>query len=394
MRTPQQNGVVERHNRTLVKAARTMLIFSKALMFLWTEAVATRCYTQNRSLIHTRHDKTPYELVHGKKPDLTSLHVFCALCYPTNDNEDLRKLKLTKHMALMHISTGPEPILMTPRQISSGLVPNPVPTAPYVPPTNKDLEILFQPMFNEYFDPLSVERPVPPALAVQVPIVSADTPSSTIIDQDAPSTTGPTFEDNPFTQANNDPFVNPFAPEPSSKESSLRDVNTAFKAMQEEIHEFDRLQVWELVPKLDYVMIIALKWIYKVKLDEYGQVLKNKARSSYARLSSEESSLWIMIKAGSTGVKYEMDSCDPVDTPMMDRSKLDEDPLGIPVDQTQFRSMAMPTKKHLEAIKRVFRYLRGTINMGLWYLKDTAMALTAYADNNKPKFTYPYFDLP
>ncbi|GJV14214.1 retrovirus-related pol polyprotein from transposon TNT 1-94 [Tanacetum coccineum] len=62
---------VERRNQTLVEAARTMLIFSKAPMFLWAEAVATACYTQNRSLIHTRHDKTPYELVHNKKPDLT-----------------------------------------------------------------------------------------------------------------------------------------------------------------------------------------------------------------------------------------------------------------------------------------------------------------------------------
>ncbi|GKD36206.1 retrovirus-related pol polyprotein from transposon TNT 1-94 [Tanacetum coccineum] len=92
-------------------------------------------------------------------------------------------------------------------------------------------------------------------------------------------------------------------------------------------------------------------------------------------------------------------------TPMVDRSKQDENPLGIPVDQTQFRGMvgslmyltasrpdivfvvcicaryqAKPTKKHLEAIKRVFRYLRGTINMGLWYPKDTAMTLISYAD--------------
>ncbi|GJT30810.1 retrovirus-related pol polyprotein from transposon TNT 1-94 [Tanacetum coccineum] len=91
-RTPQQNGVVERRNRTLVEAARTMLIFSKAPMFLWAEAVATACYTQNRSLIHTRHDKTPYELVHNKKPDLTFFRVFGALCYPTNDSENLGKL--------------------------------------------------------------------------------------------------------------------------------------------------------------------------------------------------------------------------------------------------------------------------------------------------------------
>ncbi|GJY87083.1 retrovirus-related pol polyprotein from transposon TNT 1-94 [Tanacetum coccineum] len=92
-RTPQQNGVVERRNRTLVEAARTMLIFSKAPMFLWAEAVATACYTQNHSLIHTRHDKTPYELVYNKKPDLTFFRVFGALCYPTNDSENLGKLQ-------------------------------------------------------------------------------------------------------------------------------------------------------------------------------------------------------------------------------------------------------------------------------------------------------------
>ncbi|GJV60100.1 retrovirus-related pol polyprotein from transposon TNT 1-94 [Tanacetum coccineum] len=72
-RTPQQNGVVERRNRTLVEAAWAMLIFLKASMFLWAETVATACYTQNKSLIHTRHNKTPYELVHDKKLDLKFL---------------------------------------------------------------------------------------------------------------------------------------------------------------------------------------------------------------------------------------------------------------------------------------------------------------------------------
>ncbi|GKC46367.1 retrovirus-related pol polyprotein from transposon TNT 1-94 [Tanacetum coccineum] len=246
-RTPQQNGVVERRNHTLVEAARTMLIFSKALMFLWEEAIATACYTQNRSLIHTRHNETSYELVHGKKPDLTFLRVFCAFCYPTNDSEDLGKLKAKADIGIFvgyaPNRKGPDPILMTPRQISSGLVPNPVPTAPYVPPTNKDMEILFQPMFDEYFEPTSVERPVPPAPAVQVPVVLAGTPCSTTIDQDAPSIShspsssevqapslhqgvaaGPTFEDNPYSQADNEPFVNVFAPEPSSEESSSGDI--------------------------------------------------------------------------------------------------------------------------------------------------------------------------
>ncbi|GJU87944.1 retrovirus-related pol polyprotein from transposon TNT 1-94 [Tanacetum coccineum] len=83
-------------------------------------------------------------------------------------------------------------------------------------------------------------------------------------------------------------------------------------------------------------------------------------------------------------IKYGMDTSDPINTPMVDRSKLDEDPLGIPVDQTRYQ--AKPTKKYLKAVKRVFQYLRGTINMGLWYSKDTAMVLTTYADADHAGF--------
>ncbi|GJY88541.1 retrovirus-related pol polyprotein from transposon TNT 1-94, partial [Tanacetum coccineum] len=217
-RTPQQNGVVERRNRTLVEAARTMLIFSKAPMFLWAEAVATACYTQNRSLIHTRHDKTPYELVHNKKPDLTFFRVFGALCYPTNDSENLGKLQptadigifvgyapnrkgyriynkrtrqimetihvtfdeLTEQMAPVQFSSGPAPILLTPGPISSGLVPNPAPAIPFAPPTNKELEMLFQPMFDEYFNPPGIRQN-------PIPVIPTGTSVSIAIDLDAPS---------------------------------------------------------------------------------------------------------------------------------------------------------------------------------------------------------------
>ncbi|GJZ20456.1 retrovirus-related pol polyprotein from transposon TNT 1-94 [Tanacetum coccineum] len=198
-------------------------------------------------------------------------------------------------------------------------------------------------MFDEYLEPPRVERPVSPALVVQVPVNSAGTPSSTTIDQDAhspshsPSSSAlqspslhqgvaaesPLMEDNPFAPINNDHFINVFALEPRSEASSSRDISSIespyvsqtlhhlrkwskdhpldnimaipldhrtknfksaitedcwFQAMQDEIHEFDQLQVWELVPQPDCVMIIALKWIYNVKLDEYGDVLKNKAQ--------------------------------------------------------------------------------------------------------------------
>ncbi|GJY61318.1 retrovirus-related pol polyprotein from transposon TNT 1-94 [Tanacetum coccineum] len=78
--------------------------------------------------------------------------------------------------------------------------------------------------------------------------------------------------------------------------------------------------------------------------------------------------------------KYGFEKCDAVDIPMVGQSKLDEDPNGTPIDPTRYRGMAKPTEKHLTAVKRVFRYLKGTINMGLWYPRDTGFNLTAFAD--------------
>ncbi|GJS63935.1 retrovirus-related pol polyprotein from transposon TNT 1-94 [Tanacetum coccineum] len=76
-----------------IKAARTMLIFAKTPEFLWAEAIATACFTQNRSIVHTRYNKTPYDLIRGRKPNIQYFYVFGSLCYPTNDRDDLGKMK-------------------------------------------------------------------------------------------------------------------------------------------------------------------------------------------------------------------------------------------------------------------------------------------------------------
>nr|GEX56981.1 integrase, catalytic region, zinc finger, CCHC-type, peptidase aspartic, catalytic [Tanacetum cinerariifolium] len=134
---------------------------SKNKSWLWhRQAVATACYTQNRSFIHTRHNKTPYELVHNKKPDLTFFKVFGALCYPTNDSEDLERLQPTADIGIF-ICTKQE--------------------------------------------------------SDTIPVNSAGTPSSTSIDQDAPS------PNNLVAPVENNPFINVFALEPISDASSSGD---------------------------------------------------------------------------------------------------------------------------------------------------------------------------
>nr|GEU34357.1 hypothetical protein [Tanacetum cinerariifolium] len=292
-RTSQQNSVVERRNRTLIEATRTMLIYAKAPLFVWAEAVATACYTQNRSIVRRRHRKTSYELLHDKKPDLSYLHVFGALCYPTNDSENLGKLQPKADIGIF-ISYAPR---------------------------KKAYRIYNRP---------SVDSPVPadeilvPVVEAQAPTESTSSPSSTTLDQDAPSTSNSQTSPQPQSQEiplcdeeesrdlkvahmNNDPYFGILIPETVFAESSSSDaiptivhpdaplsehisrwtkdhplqniigeISRAIEAMQEELNEFERLEVWELVPRPDKVMAITLKWIYKVKLDELGGI-KNKA---------------------------------------------------------------------------------------------------------------------
>nr|GEX28840.1 integrase, catalytic region, zinc finger, CCHC-type, peptidase aspartic, catalytic [Tanacetum cinerariifolium] len=402
-----KNGVVERRNHTPIEAPRTMLIYAQAWLFLWAEAVATACFTQNRSIIRHRHGKTPYELLHNKLPDLSFFYVFGALCYLTNDSENLGKLQPkadigifigyaptkkafriynrytrriveTIHvdfdelmaMASEQSSSGPALNKMTPATISSGLMQKSSSSTPYVPPLRNDWDLLFQLMFDELLNPpLSVDHQAAQVIALiaevipQVQDYSTGSPSLTTVDQDALSLSkshttteiqSPVIlqeveEDNldiEVAHIRNDPLLGVPIIEVTSAQSSLmvsphqivqpdhpiphhnskwtkdhpldniigqlsRPVSKrlqlheqalfcyydafltsvepkAYKealtqscwieAMQEELNEFERLEVWELVPRQNKVMVITLKWIYKVKLDELGGILKNKDR--------------------------------------------------------------------------------------------------------------------
>nr|GFC66482.1 retrovirus-related Pol polyprotein from transposon TNT 1-94 [Tanacetum cinerariifolium] len=91
-RTPEQNGVVERRNRTLVEAARTMLSAAKVPLFFWDEAIATACFTQNRSLVIPHYEKTPYHIINDRKLSVKFFHIFGSVCYIVRDGENLDKM--------------------------------------------------------------------------------------------------------------------------------------------------------------------------------------------------------------------------------------------------------------------------------------------------------------
>nr|GEY22695.1 hypothetical protein [Tanacetum cinerariifolium] len=359
-------------------------------------------------------------------------------------------------MASEHSSSGPALHEMTLATISSGLVPNPPPS-------------------------IYVDHPAPEVIALIAevvapkPVASTGLPSSTTINQDAPSssnsqTTPETQnlvisnnvkEDNhdlDIAHMNNDPFFgveespktptfrddplyeylheystsqgsssnmrqthNPFKSlgrwikdhpianvigDPSRSVSTKKQLQTDamwcffdaflttvelknFKqvmtepswidAMQEEIHEFKRLQVWELVSCPDKVFLIKLKWIYKVKTDEFGGVLKNKERlvaqgfrqnegidfeESFAPVARIEAiSIFIANTAHKNMTIFQMDvktvnpshvyklkkalygfkqapyACDSIDTPLVEKSKMDEDLQGKSVDATLYHGM-------------------------------------------------------
>nr|GEV94013.1 hypothetical protein [Tanacetum cinerariifolium] len=156
-------------------------------------------------------------------------------------------------------------------------------------------------------------------------------------------------------------------------------------AMQEEIHKFERLQVLELVPCLDKVMLIKLKWIYKVKTDEFSGVdptlFTRKAENELLLVHIYVDDIIFAFTntamcnefANMMTTKFKMSmmgQIDSVDTPMVEKGKLDEDLKGKLVDATLYRGMIGS-----------FMYLTSrTINTGLWYSKDTGLSLTAYAD--------------
>nr|GEZ64349.1 hypothetical protein [Tanacetum cinerariifolium] len=419
---------------------------------------------------------------------------------------------------------------MTPATSSSRLIPNIIPQQPFIPPKRDDWDTLFQPLFDEYFSPPTIVVSIVPVAAAPRAVEIVDSPVSTSIHQDAPSSNstsqgsssnvrpshtifeliGRWTKDHPITNVIDDLscpvstkkqlktdatwcYFDAFLTsiEPKNFKQAMTEPSW-IDAMQEEIHEFERLQVWELVPCPYKVMLIKLKWIYKVKTDEFGgnrgyPYLRSKcSQQGYDDLPNGRQNGFLKWRAQGRGAvdptlftwkvrndlllvqiyvddiifastsatlcnefakqmttkfkmsmmgayiihfrmtnfsnsqrhlpnqsqyaseiikKYGLLTSDSVDTPIVEKNKLNKDLHETPIDATLYSDMirslmyltssrpdliyvvylcaqyqVKPTEKHLNAVKQIFRYLKGIINMGLWYSKDTDMSLTAYSD--------------
>ncbi|GJT43744.1 hypothetical protein Tco_0952459 [Tanacetum coccineum] len=204
-------------------------------------------------------------------------------------------------------------------------------------------------MFDEYLEPTHVERPVSPAPAVLVSVTSAGTPSSTTIDQDAPS---PSHSPSPLALQ---------SPSFTSKHSLMARWMDEVDVSQQRV--------------LSDPGSSGTNCYHLNERKAFVQVLEASSSERGLQVSQNPEGIFINQSKFALEIlkKFKMDSCDPVDTPMVDRLKLDKDPLGIPVDQTRFCSM-------VGSLMYLIASRPNLVFAGLWYSKDTAMALTAYAD--------------
>ncbi|GKD40629.1 retrovirus-related pol polyprotein from transposon TNT 1-94, partial [Tanacetum coccineum] len=459
-RTPEQNGVVERRNRTLVEAARTMLSASKLPLFFWAEAIATACYTQNRSIIIPTHEKMAYHIINDRKPLIKHLHIFGCTCYLTRDGENLDKMKEkgdpcilvgystqskgyrvynkrtrliveSIHLRFDEIKEMSETSVAND---TSGLVPqrqkasdydnsgpdpqlqNVSPSADTTVPSQQELDLLFGPLYDEFFNAGTSrvnKSSSPTDNSAQQDIL----PSTNIHPTTEPSTpTHVNAEENNNDQAKfTNPFCTPeegidfeesFAPVAHLEAVRIFIAYAAHKSFP--IYQIDVKMAFHNSPLKEegyvaqpdgFVDPDHPEKVYRLRKALYGLKQAPRAWTSNLPISPCRYLYQSMRLSLSIQVKYTLEILkkhgtgkkgQSISTPMATKPKLDSDLSGELVDQTDYRSkieslihltssrpdivqavcycaryQARPTEKHLKEVKRIFRYLRGTINMGL-----------------------------
>nr|GEW84069.1 hypothetical protein [Tanacetum cinerariifolium] len=381
-RAPEQNSIVERRNRTLVEAARTMLSAAEVPLFFWDEAIATACFIQNCSLVIPRHEKTPYHIINDQKLSVKLFLIFGSLCYIVRDGENLDKIKekgdacifvgySTQSRAYRVFNKRTRVIVETihvnfdelPQIASNHVSSDPVPKYRTVPMSN-ELDLLLSSMFDELLNGssqvVSKSFAITTADALNQRQQQNTTPLNNQTTHDPTCqvpTQAPTVTSNEnihqaeiieeYAQVENDEFINIFYTlVQDRRETSSRHVESLImhtfyqhhpsehrwtkdhpleqvtrnpsqsvrtrrqleldgemgmfaltvsrtkpknikeamadsawiESMQEELYQFDRLDVWELVDRPLCKNVINMKWIWKNKRDEDNTVIRNKSR--------------------------------------------------------------------------------------------------------------------
>ncbi|KAM5546528.1 hypothetical protein ABKV19_002354, partial [Rosa sericea] len=307
--TPQQNGIVERKNRVLLDMARVMLHAAGLSTNFWAEAISTACYTINRVFFRPGTDQTAYELWKGKKPNVGHFHVFGSPCYILRDREHLGKFdarsddgvflgyslnsrayrvynKRTRVvMESINVSIDDQCV----KQEESFADPSPFSVTP-----SQNAEASTEEEEEEILDSIFEPAPIQRRGFKQVP---KDHSTQDIIGN---LTDGPTTRKKAASQVSSSEVseenvllcfitenllsmnvISHFGfvsiVEPKNIKTALLDDNW-ISAMQDELNQFTRNDVWYLVPRPSKCNVIGTKWIFKNKCDEKGNVIRNKAR--------------------------------------------------------------------------------------------------------------------
>ena len=297
-RTPQQNGVVERKNRSLEEIARTLLNDTSLPKYFWAEAVNTACYIMNRALIRPILKKTPYELFNGRKPNISHLHVFGCKCFVLNNGKDnLGKFdaKSDEGIFLGYSLQSKAYRIYNKRTMN-------IEESIHVTFDESNAILSTKNMLDDIADSLehmniheqdskgndkgnNEDPPEEVKSNDELPRewkASRDHPLDNIIgDISKGVTTRHSLKD----LCNNMAFVSMI--EPKNIKEAIVDDNWII-AMQEELNQFERNNVWKLVEKPENYPVIGTKWVFRNKLDEHGIIIRNKARLVAKGYNQEE----------------------------------------------------------------------------------------------------------
>ncbi|GJR12025.1 retrovirus-related pol polyprotein from transposon TNT 1-94 [Tanacetum coccineum] len=401
-RTPQSNGVVERKNRTLQEMTRTMLNEQSIPQKFWCNAVDTSTYILNRILIRPFLGKTPYELFKGKKPSLEYFKVFGSKCFILNTKDYLTKFdpKSTEGIFLGYSPNSKAYVVLnreTMRVEESLNVKFDESPPPTTPPLEDD-DVLENENIERQEKDLEIKENEP--LNKEIPNIkeSKDHPLETVIAR---------LVAQGYNQQEGIDFDETYAPVARLK--SIRILLAYACAHDFKLYQMDVKSAF-LNGFINEEVIVAQppgftdfekpNHVFKLKKALYG--LKQAPKAWYNRLKA-----FLINHNYTMGLKFGFEDSKPIKTPMASETKLTRDEDSEPIDDTKYHGMIgsllylmasrpdimfsvclcarfqeAPKTSHLEAVKRIIRYIKGTTHLGLWYPKGTGVETIVYADSD------------